>query len=145
MKPDYSFELRFPINSRVAVIKSLGRFCINTSDDTFDPEFVTDDCSLCFVVSNQENFVDYYQYYYPIDKYPGKVWIGLIDLWIRLRDDYCEFTFWPVTKRMGELCLLSTDLLNAFQQLIIDHKGYEVFLDHGNGYLEPLFENPATS
>ena len=139
---DIAFELTFDKDAKPAVIAALSEFCCNVDGDNFDPALITDNCQISFIIKNQPEFADYYHFFRPSSRLLGKISVGVIYLYIGELTDKIVFRFWPATKRMGQMCMLSTDLRDQFINLINEYEGYDLMLDYGDGHLECLHSNP---
>lgn len=138
MKTDSSFILHFESAERARIIASLAAFCVNTDSGQFDPDLISDDCSLSFVLDREETTDWYYDVYESSRRIGEKILIGDIQLWIAESRDEIRFEFWAPASATGKACLDSVNLREELFKLVRENKGYKVQLDHGDGFIETI-------
>jgi hypothetical protein len=142
MNPDISYMINFESSRKEQVIESLKKFCINTQEDSFNSALISDNSYLSFIVCNEEALNWYYESYEHSRRIKGKIVIGNILLWIREKQNECIFEFWATTSSTGKACLVSRNLFNEFIKLLEVNNGFEIKLDHSNGFIETKYINP---
>ena len=143
MKVDISFILSFPISKKDHIVKDLKMFCVNTDDYTFNPDLITANCSIDFLIDDEEATAWFKKEYEFSRTFPGKTCIGSICLSIKCNEQTVQFEFWPPFSNGGQVCLDSDALKQHFILLLKKQKhqnyGYQLYLDDSRGYIAPLY------
>ena len=142
MNPDITYILNFEATQKERIIASLKEFCINTDEDNFDAALISADCSISFFVDTEETTKWYYELYENSRRIKGKIIIGIIGLWIEEKKDEIIFEFWAPASSTGKACLTSKNLYTAFVKLLESNNGFEIKLDHADGFIETIYMNP---
>ena len=142
MNPDISYIINFESSRKEQVIESLKKFCINTQEDSFNSAFISDNSSLSFIVDIEDALKWYYESYEDSRRIKGKIVIGGIQLWIRKKQNECILEFWAPTSSSRKACLDSRNLLDEFIKLLEVNNGFEIKIDHSNGFIETKYINP---
>lgn len=141
MHPDISFIARIPKHLKDEAKHELRHFCSNTDDFKFDPDLITNDCSIAFVLDDEESTKWIKEDNTYARSIPEKTIIGSIQLWISNDNEFCDFEFWPTNSTAGQACLDSTELKNHLIDFVKKMSGKDLKLDHSNGLIDIIFES----
>lgn len=140
MRPDISYIVRIPKHQKEEAKLELHHFCSNTKGFTFDVERITNDCSVAFIIDNEESTAWIKENYEYARSVPEKTIIGSIQLWISDEEEYYTFEFWPTNSSAGQACLDSVNLKNHLIEFVKKMDGKDLRLDYSNGLIDTIFE-----